>query len=182
MQNLNQLKSNLEKIKNHFKEETTYLRAGRATPELVSKIKIDCYGEKCPLDQIAAISIEDAKTIRVQPWDKNLIVNIETGIRNSDIAVSPIVDKETLRVRLPELTEERKKQLLKLLHEKLEDARVKAKLERDNIWKETQSKEKKGETSEDEKFRVKDELQKLIDKFHEEIQEIADKKEKEIES
>lgn len=180
--NLNQLKSNLEKIKNHFKDEIAHLRAGRATPELISKIKIDCYGEKCPLDQIAAISIEDAKTIRVQPWDKSLITNIETGIRNSDVGVSPIVDKETLRVRLPELTEERKKQLIKLFREKLEKARVDAKIERDEIWKETQNKEKKGEISEDEKFRVKDELQKAIDKFHEEIQEIADKKEKEIES
>lgn len=180
--NLNELKLNLEKIKNHFKEETLHLRAGRATPDLINKIKIDCYGEKCPLDQIAAISIEDAKTIRVQPWDKNLITRIENGIRNSDIGVSPVVDKETLRVRLPDLTEERKKQLIKLLREKLEKARVDAKIERDEIWKETQNKEKKGEISEDEKFRVKDELQKLVDKFHEEIQETADKKEKEIES
>lgn len=178
--NLNELKLNLEKIKNHFKEETLHLRTGRATPELVSKIKIDCYGEKCPLDQIAAISAEDAKTIRIQPWDKSLITNIETGIRNSDIGVSPVVDKETLRVRLPELTDERRKQLIKLLHEKLEKARVDAKIERDEIWKETQNKEKKGEISEDEKFRVKDELQKIIDKLHKDLQEIADKKEKEI--
>lgn len=179
--NLNELKLNLEKIKNHFKEETLHLRTGRATPELVSKIKIDCYGEKCPLDQIAAISIEDAKTIRVQPWNKSLITNIETGIRNSDIGVSPVVDKETLRVRLPELTDERRKQLIKLLHEKLEKSRIDAKIERDEVWKNTQNKEKKGEISEDEKFRVKDELQKIIDKFHEDLQETADKKEKEIE-
>lgn len=180
MQNLNNFKSELEKIKEHFKNEISGIRSGRATPDLISKILIDCYESKCPLEQTAAISAEDARTLRVQPWDKNLVANIEKGIRNSGIGLNPVIDKETLRVSLPELTDERRKQLIKLLHEKLEDARVSARIKRDDIWKETQSKEKKGEISEDEKFRVKDELQKIIDKFQEEAEEIANKKEKEI--
>lgn len=180
MQNINNFKTELEKVKEHFKNEISGIRSGRATPDLISKILIDCYGAKCPLDQTAAINAEDARTLRVQPWDKNLIASIEKGIRNSGVGLNPIVDKETLRVSLPELTDERRKQLTKLLHEKLEDARISAKIKRDDIWKETQNKEKKGEINEDEKFRVKDEVQKIIDKFHEEVEEIAGKKEKEI--
>lgn len=180
MQNLSDFKKGLEQIKNRFKDEISGIRAGRATPDLISKILIDCYGTKCPLMETAAIGVDDARTLRVQPWDKNLIINIETGIRNSELGVQPVIDKETIRVTLPELTTERKKQLTKLLHQKLEDARVNAKMQRDGFWKETQEKERKGEISEDEKFHMKDELQKAIDKFHEELEEIANKKEKEI--
>lgn len=180
MQNINNFKTELEKIKNRFKDEISGIRAGRATPDLISKILIDCYGTKCPLMETAAIGVDDARTLRVQPWDKNLIINIETGIRNSELGIQPVIDKETIRVTLPELTTERKKQLTKLLHQKLEDARVNGKTQRDGFWKETQEKERKGEISEDEKFHMKDELQKAIDKFHEELEEIANKKEKEI--
>lgn len=178
--NFSPLKINLEKIKMRFKEEIASLRTGRATPDLVSKILIDCYGSKMPLEQLASINIEDAKTIRVQPWDKNAIVSIEQGIRNSEIGLQPIVDKETLRVILPELTSERRKQLLKILKEKTEKARVDVKLEREEIWRDIQLHEKKGDLSEDEKFRAKDELQKIIDKINDELEEIFEKKEKEI--
>lgn len=180
MQNLSDFKKELEQIKNRFKDEISGIRAGRATPDLISKILIDCYGTKCPLNETAAIGVEDARTLRVQPWDKNLITNIEAGIRNSELGIQPVVDKETIRVILPEMTVERKKQLTKLLHNKLEDARVEGKIKRDDIWKEIQDKERKGEMEEDEKFRLKDELQKAIENFHNEMQEIADKKEKEI--
>ena len=178
--NFSQLKTNLEKIKNNFKNDVSALRAGRATPDLVSKILIDCYGEKMPLEQLAAINIEDAKTIRIQPWDKNVLVNIEQGIRNSEIGLQPIVDKETLRVILPELTSERRKQLIKILKEKLEKARIDAKLEREEIWRDIQLHEKKGDLSEDEKFHSKDELQKIVDKLNKELEEIFMKKEKEL--
>jgi len=180
MQNLSDFKKELEQIKNRFKDEISGIRAGRATPDLISKILIDCYGVKCPLDQTAAIGTEDARTLRVQPWDKNLILNIETGIRNSELGIQPVIDKETIRVILPELTAERKTQLTKLLHKKTEEARVNGRIQRDDFWKETQDKERKGEMEEDEKFRIKDELQKAIDKFHEEVEEISNKKEKEI--
>lgn len=180
MQNISDFKKHLEQIKNRFKDEISGIRAGRATPDLISKILIDCYGTKCPLNETAAIGVENARTLRVQPWDKNLILSIENGIRNSELGVSPVVDKETIRVVLPELTLERKKQLTKLLHQKLEEARISGKTQRDDVWKDTQDKERKGEIEEDEKFRVKNELQKAIDKFHEETEEISDKKEKEI--
>lgn len=181
MINLNNLKSDLEKIKNNFKEEISRLRTGRATPDIINKIMVDCYGAKCPLIETAAITVENARTLRVQPWDKNLITSIEHAIKMSDIGVQPVVDKETLRVTLPELTSERRKQLIKLMKEKLEEARISAKLKRDDVWRETQEKAREGEIDEDEKFRLKDDLQKLIDKFHEDIDDLASKKEKEIE-
>lgn len=180
--NLSQLKSDLEKIKSRFKEEIGHLRPGRATPEIVNKIMVDCYGSKMSLQETAAINAEDARTIRIQPWDKNLIVNIEHAIRNSEIGLQPIVDKETLRLTLPELTEERRKQLVKILKEKFEEARVEAKLKREDVWKKLCDKERKGEISEDDKFKQKEELQKIIDKTNEELEEIFAKKEKEIQS
>lgn len=182
MYNFSQLKTELEKIQNHFKDEISSLRTGRATPDLVARIMIDCYGSKMPLEQMASINIEDARTIRVQPWDKNVIASIEQGIRNSEIGLQPIVDKETLRVILPELTSERRIQLLKILGEKLEKARVDAKLQREEVWRDIQLHEKKGDLSEDDKFRSKDELQKIIDSANEELEKISAKKEKEIES
>ena len=178
--NFSQLKINLEKIKNHFKDEISSLRTGRATPDLVARILIDCYNGKMPLEQIASINIEDARTIRVQPWDKNIIINIEQGIRNSEIGLQPIVDKETLRVILPELTSERRQRFLKILKEKTEKSRVDVKLQREEIWRDIQLHEKNGDLSEDDKFRSKDELQKIIEKTNEELGEISAKKEKEM--
>lgn len=178
--NLNQLKSDLEKAALRFKEDIAHLRTGRASPDMVNKIMVSCYGAKSPLDQVAAISIEDAKTIRIQPWDKTIISQIESGIRNSDIGIQPVVDKETLRVVMPELTSERRKQLIKILKDKLEEARISVKIKREEVWKEAQEKERDGDISNDDKFRLKDELQKLIDETNGKLDEIMEKKESEI--
>ena len=178
--NLNQLKSDLEKAVLRFKEDIAHLRTGRASPDMVNKIMVSCYGAKSPLDQVAAISIEDAKTIRIQPWDKTIISQIESGIRNSDIGIQPVVDKETLRVIMPELTSERRKQLIKILKDKLEEARISVKIKREDVWKEVQEKERDGDISNDDKFRLKDELQKLIDETNGKLDEIMEKKESEI--
>lgn len=180
MNNLNNFKNELEKIKDHFKEEIYSLRVGRANPDLVAKILIDCYNSKMFLDQVASISVDDARALRVQPWDKNLILAIEHGIRNSNTGFQPTVDKETIRITIPELTEERRKSIIKILKEKLENSRINEKLKRDGIWKDIQEKERKGEINEDEKFRLKDELQKIIDSNNEELEKIYSKKEKEI--
>lgn len=180
MQNLADFKKELEKIKEHFKDEISSLIVGRANPDLVAKILIDCYNSKMFLDQVAVISVGDTRTLRVQPWDKNLILSIEHGIRNSNTGFQPIVDKETLRITIPELTEERRKSLIKILKEKLEHGRVSAKLKRDDVWRNVQNQEKEGKISEDEKFRLKEELQKIVDAENEELEKIYSKKENEI--
>ncbi len=180
MQNLNNFKIELQKICSEFKEEISSLRVGRANPDLVAKILIDCYNSKMFLDQLASISADDARTLRVQPWDKSLILSIERGIRNSNTGFQPVVDKETIRITIPELTEERRKSLIKVLKEKFEHSRVNMKLKRDDVWRDVQNQEQEGKISEDEKFRLKDELQKIIDEEHEELEKIYSKKEKEI--
>src|SRR3989338_5076723 len=138
MQNLSDFKKGLEKIKEHFKEETERIRTGRASPDLIGKILIDCYNSKMPLEQVASISADGARALRVQPWDKTVVINIEQAIKNSGIGFQIAIDKETIRIALPELTAERRKEFIKLLKEKLEGARVEARLLRDEIWKETQ--------------------------------------------
>lgn len=163
-----------------MKKETSSLRTGRATPALVENIMVDSYGTRTPLKHIASIAAEDARTIRITPWDAGVLKNIEHSISISNLGIQPIADKQSIRISLPELTEERRKSLIKLLNEKLEEARVSLKLKREEEWKDIQEKERSGEISEDDKFRYKEELQKIIDKVSTDLEEIAKNKEKEI--
>ncbi len=163
-----------------FRGEIALLRTNRATPALVENMKVDYYGTKSPLKSVASISVEDARTLVVKPWDTDSIMPVEQAIRSSDLGVQAIVEKDMVRVIFPELTEERRKSLLKILSDKLEEARVSLRGEREEIWRDIQEKEKEGEISEDEKFRYKDELQKMIDESNKKLQDIADKKETEI--
>ncbi|HEY4510416.1 MAG TPA: ribosome recycling factor [Candidatus Paceibacterota bacterium] len=156
------------------------LRTGRATPAILDSILVDSYGVKTPLKHVASISIDDPKTLRVTPWDASILKSIETAISLSNIGVQPIADKNSVRIRLPDLTEERRKMLLKVVSEKLEDAKVSLRKERDEVWKNIQEGEKEGKISEDDKFRFKDELQKIIDKLTAELHDLSEKKKLEI--
>ncbi|MBU3925802.1 ribosome recycling factor, partial [Patescibacteria group bacterium] len=163
-----------------FKKETVSLRTGRATPALVENIMVDSYGARTPLKHVASIATEDARTIRITPWDAGILKGIEQAISASSLGIQPIADKQSIRISLPELTEERRKSLIKLLGEKLEESRISLRLKREEVWKDIQEKEKNGEMSEDDKFRFKDELQKIIDKISLDLEEITRNKEKEI--
>jgi ribosome recycling factor len=180
MYNFSQLKDDLEKIKEHFRDDVASLRTGRANPDLVNKIIIDCYGSKTPLEHLASIAVEDAKTLRIQPWDKSIILNIEQGIEKSELGLRPVADKETLRITLPELTSERKENLLKVLKGKLEEARIAVRKARDDVWGDIQEKEREGNITEDEKFYFKEQMQDIINEINKELEDIASKKEKEI--
>jgi ribosome recycling factor len=175
-----QIKKKGGEIKEWMKKESFSLRTGRATPVLVENIPVDSYGARVPLKQVSSISVEDARTLRISPWDASMIKNIEHAIISSNLGIQPIADKQSVRVTMPELTEERRKSLIKILGEKMEEAKVSLKLGRDEVWKDIQKKEKDGEISEDDKFRLKDELQKIIDGFAGEMEEIAKRKEVEI--
>lgn len=174
------IKNKSEEIKNWFKNEINSLRTGRASPALVENILVDSYGTKTPLKHVASINVEDAKTLRVTPWDVSVLKNIETAISASSLGIQPISDKQSVRISMPELTDERRKSLVKILREKLEESRISLRKERDEIWKEIQEKEREGEIPEDDKFRFKEELQKIIDRANEELSEIAKRKEQEI--
>ncbi|MBI5742745.1 MAG: ribosome recycling factor [Candidatus Niyogibacteria bacterium] len=163
-----------------FTREIGALRAGRATPMLVEDIEVESYGTRTPLKHVAAIGVEDAKTITLKPWDKGMIPAIEAGIRASGIGLQPITDKDIVRVRLPELTEERRNLLKKTLKEKLEEAKIALRRSRDEVWSDVQEKERGGELTEDDKFRLKDEIQKKIDAAGAKLDELAKKKEEEI--
>jgi ribosome recycling factor len=165
-----------------FKEEIALLRTGRASPALVENINVESYGAKTPLKHVAAISVEDARTLRIQPWDSALLEPIEKAIRSSELGLQPVVDKQSVRLILPELTQERRSALVKILGEKLENAKVSLRQLRDEIWRDIQDKERQKEISEDDKFRFKDDLQKKMDDFSKELEDLAEKKRKEISS
>lgn len=174
------LKQKVVDIQNHLKKEFLGIRTGRATPALLDSIMVNSYGVKTPINQTAGVNIEDARTLRISPYDISQIVEIEKAITNSNLGVSMSIDDKGLRVFFPELTSEVRERLVKLVKEKLENAKISIRGERDEVWSDIQKKEKEKEISEDEKFRLKDEMQKIVDKESVELDSIADKKEKEI--
>lgn len=174
------LEKGLDEAKEWLKKELSLLRTGRASPTLLDNISVDYYGAKTPLKHIGTITTEDARTLRFKPWDVSMIHQIEQEIRYSNLRLQAIADKDSLRIIFPELTQERRKALLKVVSEKLEDARISMRQIRDEYWKDIQDKEREGKLTEDDKYRLKDDLQKIIDKTAKVLEEIAFSKEKEI--
>ena len=161
-------------------KEFTNIRTGRATPTLLDNIFIDSYGTKSQVSHVAGVTTEDARTLRVAPWDKGHIKEIEKAIAVANIGVSVSTDDAGLRVSFPELTSERREMLGKLVGEKIEHAKVSTRQEREKTWNDIQAQEKDGEISEDEKFKLKDELQKIIDETSTKFEEMGEKKRTEI--
>lgn len=173
-------KAEMEKALEHLSFELGKLRTGRATPSLVEDIKVDYYGSKSPLKQIANINVPEPRQITIQPWDRGAITAIEAAIRESDLGLNPINDGILIRLIIPALTEERRRDLVKVLNAKIEEARISIRNTREDIWKDIQEMEKNGDIGEDDKFRAKDKLQAVVDEFNKRIEEVREKKEKEI--
>ncbi len=173
-------KTDLEKTIEHLQIELGRLRTGRATPSLVEDLKVDYYGTKTPLKQIATINTPEPRTIMIQPWDRGALAIIEGAIRESDLGFNPNNDGVVIRINVPALTEERRKDLVKVLNQKAEDARIAVRMAREDALKEIQDMEKAGEISEDDKFKGKDKLQEVIDQYNKKIEEIRAKKEQDI--
>ena len=133
-----------------------------------------------PLKQVATVGVEDARTLRVQPFDAALLKDIERAITAANLGVGTSSDGATVRVSFPELTSERREQLTKLAKGKLEEARTTVRVARDEAWKEIQSREKEGTLTEDDKFQLKDDLQKRVDKVNEELEKAFESKQKEM--
>ncbi|MBI5138767.1 MAG: ribosome recycling factor [Candidatus Vogelbacteria bacterium] len=180
--NFNQTKEGVKKVNEWLVRELGTIRTGRATPALLDGVMVDSYGSKTQITHVAAISIEDAKTLRVTPWDKSQIKSIETAIAASNLGVSSIPDASGVRVICPDVTADRRKVLLKLINEKTEEAKVSLRGEREKTWNDIQKREKEGEMSEDDKFKCKDELQKMIDEGQRQLLAISEKKQHEIEN
>ena len=177
---IDKIKPEIDNAISYLEREMTKIRTGRASPSLVGDIVVECFGEKFPLKQLAAISLSGSKQIVIQPWDKSYIEGIEKAVSQSGLNFSPVVDKDVIRVTLPPLSEEYRKDLLRMLSEKQEEVRQSIRRHREKAWDEIQQRFKNGEIREDDKFKAKDELQELIDKYNEKVEEIGERKKKEI--
>jgi ribosome recycling factor len=174
------LNGQVKETEEWLQRELAGVRTGRATPTLLDSVRVDVYGSRTPVNGLASITIEDARTIRVVPWDKTVSKSIEKSINDADLGVSVSVDETGLRVIFPELTAERRTMLSKLAGDKLEQARVTLRGHRADVMKELDAAEKEGGMSQDELKRLKDEAQKLIDKGMETLEANAKKKQEEI--
>lgn len=174
------IKPELDKVISFLERELAKIRVGRASVSLVEDIIVDCFGEKLPLKQLAAISSPEPKQIVIQPWDKSYVESIEKAISNSSLGTSPVVDKDIIRVILPPLSDDYRKTLVRILSEKQEEARKTIRHWRGEAWEEVQNETKAGEIREDDKFRAKGELQKLVDEYNKKVEEIGERKKKEI--
>lgn len=177
---ISKIKPYLDKTLDYLRSELTALQVGRATSSLVEDLEMECYGSKMPLKQLAAISVPEPRQIIIQPWDKNILKEIEGALRRSKLGLTPVVDGEIIRLNIPSLNEERRRELLKILKEKLEECRVSVRRHREEAWKEIQGLEQAKKMREDDKFRAKDELQKLVDGYNKKIEELGQRKEEEI--
>src|SRR5262245_37267880 len=149
--------------KDWLSREYQGLRTGRATPAILDGVSVQAYGSMMPLKQVATIGIEDARSLRVQAFDPGIIKDIEKAISAADLGVGVGSDASGVRVTFPDLTSERREQLIKLAKGKLEDARTTVRQSRDECWKDIQEQEKDKTITEDDKFRLKDEMQKKVD-------------------
>ena len=175
-----QFEAKVVAAKEWLAKEYRGLRTGRAAPAILDGVMASAYGSMMPLKQVASVGVEDARTLRVQPFDASLLKDIERAISAANLGVGTASDGTIVRVTFPELTSERREQLVKLAKGKLEEARTTVRVARDEAWKDIQEKVRTSELTEDDKFRLKDELQKRIDKANEEMEKAFGSKEKEM--
>lgn len=178
---LNAVKPEFDKVVAFLEKEVGKIRTGRANPSLVEDIVVDCFGQKFPLKQLASISTPEPKQILIQPWDKSYVEGIVAALeRSGGVGASPIVDKDYIRINLPPMSEEYRKNLAHLLSEKQEESRRTLRHWREEAWKKIQDNTRTGAIREDDKFRAKEELQKMIDDYNKKIEDMGEKKKKEI--
>jgi ribosome recycling factor len=175
-----EINDKMQKAAEALARDLSTIRTGRASPALVEHIKADYHGILTQLNQMASISVPDAKTILIQPWDNTSVKSIEKAILISDLGLNPISDSRVIRIPIPPLTEERRRELTRAVHKRLEDARIELRnLRREGIEKLRQS-EKGKEISQDQYSRASEQLQKLTDSFIDKINAMGQTKEKEI--
>lgn len=163
-----------------LKKELQSLRAGRANPAILEKITVDYYGSPTPINQMANITAPEPRLLVIQPWDKSIIPNIEKAILKSDLGLNPSSDGTVIRLAIPQLTQERRKELAKVVKKKGEDAKVAVRNIRREANELLKNLEKSKDISEDDNKRSQEDVQKLTDKFIQEIDKVLENKEKEI--
>jgi ribosome recycling factor len=179
-ESVEKIRPELEKVVDYYKRELQKIRSGKASPSLVEDLTVDCFGSKLPLKQLATISSPEPRRLIIQPWTHEYLEGIEKALQRADLGTSPVVDGGLIRINLPPLTGEFREKLISHVSQKAEESYQTIRRWRDEAWKEIQEKERKGEVSEDDKYRGKDELQKMIDEYNKQIEKIKEKKEREI--
>ena len=180
--NFTPLREKIKDANEWLVKEYAGLRTGRASPALLDRVVVEAYGSKLALNQVGSTAVLDARTLCVTPWDASQGKAIEKAITVADLGVSVAADEKGVRVSFPELTGERRIALIDSARDRLEQARITLRSVRDEVWSDIQKDEREGAMSEDEKFRYKEDMQKLIDEGNQSLQELFSKKEKEISS
>lgn len=179
-QRLNQYEEKMEKSLEALESEFTTIRAGRANPHILDKIKVDYYGTPTPLQQVGNISVPEARILQIQPWENSLVKEIEKAILNSDLGINPTNDGKVIRLIFPELTEERRKELSKDIKKKGENAKVAIRNIRRDANDSFKKMNKASELTDDEMAMLEAEVQKLTDKYVANIDKTVEDKTKEI--
>ena len=169
-----------DKAIDHFKHELSSLRVGRASTGLVDGVLVESYGQKVPISHIASVNIPDAKTIAIQPWDKANMAPIEKAILASNIGLNPVNDGVLIRLSIPPMTEERRKEMVKVVHQLEEQTRISIRAVREEIVKELKAQEDANEITSDDLADARDLLQTNVDTYNALIKEITANKEKEV--
>lgn len=177
---INNYREGFEKELNHLKEGLAQIRTGRASITLLDGIMVDAYDTKTPVPQVASITIPEPRTIVVQPWDKSIAKEVEKALSNSDLGLSVQNDGDVLRCKLPDLNEENRKKLVKVLGDKVEQARIRIRLIRDNVKDEIKESTIKREITEDDKYRLFEDLDNEVKGYNKKIEEMSSIKEEEI--
>ncbi|MDP3093436.1 MAG: ribosome-recycling factor [bacterium] len=170
----------LDQIVSYLAEEMSKIRTGRADPSLVADLKVGCFGQEFSIKQLAVVSAASPKEIIIQPWDISYVDPILAALAKSSIGSGVLAERTLIRISLPPLTEESRENFIKMLSEKMEERRIMIRKIRDRIWKEIQEGEREGLIREDDKFRGKEELDKLVKKHNEKIEEMGERKKKEV--
>ncbi len=174
--NFSEFKQNLKKVEEWLGREYGNVHTGRAIPMILDNISVESYGSQMPLKNVGSISIEDPKTLRVVPWDKSLVKEIERAIAAANLGLSTGSDNEGVRIIFPQLTTETRQRLVKALKEKFEEARISVRKERDEVL----SSMKSANLPEDDMFRAKEEVQKHVDEANLKLEAVFEKKEREV--
>ena len=174
------LEEKMEKTISVYSEKLAEVRAGRANPAILNKIRIDYYGTPTPINQVAGISVPEARLIVIQPWDMSILKEIERAIIAADIGINPNNDGKVIRLAFPELTEERRKELVKDIKKIAEETKVAIRSVRRDGIEMAKAEQKDGNITEDDLKKTEDDIQKLTDKYVNKIDEILENKEKDI--
>lgn len=172
--------SKFDKVIEHFKHELAGLRIGRASVALVDGVVVESYGSKMPISHIASVNVADVRTLTIQPWDKGNLGPIERAIISSNIGINPVNDGLLIRLNIPPMTEERRKEMVKVLGQLEEQARIGVRNVREEQNKELKKQEEEKLITDDDLIGAKKDLQEVVDKYNDQIKEIAEAKAKEI--